>query len=70
MASKPEPLTDLRDAAKLSRLYEASAGLYRRAGQTVRAESMETRRLELWRHWDRKLPNNAFVRRQLAATAR
>lgn len=69
MASKPEPLTDLRDAAKLSRLYEASAGLYRRAGQTERAESMETRRLELWRHWDRKLPNNAFVRRQLAATA-
>jgi tRNA A-37 threonylcarbamoyl transferase component Bud32/tetratricopeptide (TPR) repeat protein len=70
LASKPEPLTDLRDAAKLSRLYEASAGLYRRAGQNGRAESMETRRLELWRHWDRKLPNNVFVRRQLAATAR
>ena len=27
---------------------------------------VEARRLDLWRHWDRKLPNNPFVRRQLA----
>jgi hypothetical protein len=67
MAAKPEPLNDLRDAPRMSRLYEALAGLYRRAGNTARAESIEARRLELWRHWDNKLPNNPFIRHQLEA---
>jgi tetratricopeptide (TPR) repeat protein len=65
MASDPEPFTDLRNVPQLSRLYESLAGLYRRIGDAAKAESMESRRLELWRHWDRKLPHNAFVRRQL-----
>ncbi len=30
------------------------------------ASTLEARRLELWRHWERKLPNNPFVLRQLA----
>ncbi|HXP85396.1 MAG TPA: serine/threonine-protein kinase [Bryobacteraceae bacterium] len=70
MAAKPEPLTDLRDAPRMSGLYEALTVLYRRTGETAKAESTEAGRLELWRQWDRKLPNNAFIRRQLQAASR
>jgi serine/threonine protein kinase/tetratricopeptide (TPR) repeat protein len=66
-ASKANAFNDLRDAPRLSRLYEALAQLYRRTGDTVRAESFKALRLELWRQWDRTLPNNAFVQRQLQA---
>jgi hypothetical protein len=55
---------------KLSRLYESLIDLYRRTGETGKAENMKMRQLELWRHWDQKLPNNAFVRRQLEAASR
>jgi hypothetical protein len=48
-------------------IYRALARLHRRMGQPARASGVESRRLELWQHWDRKLPNNAFVRRQIAA---
>jgi hypothetical protein len=27
---------------------------------------LDQNRLDLWRHWDRKLPNNPFVERQIA----
>jgi serine/threonine protein kinase len=65
MASKPDPRNDLRDATAISRIYEALAGLHRRNGQPDRAEAMTALRLELWRQWDRKLPHNSFIRRQL-----
>ncbi|MBV9083749.1 MAG: tetratricopeptide repeat protein, partial [Acidobacteriaceae bacterium] len=67
-AAKPEFLNDLRDAPKISELYSALETLYRRTGDIENAESMKARRLDLWRHWDQKLPNNAFVLRQLALT--
>ena len=67
MAAKPDPLSDLRDAPKMSRLYQTLAGLYRRTGNTAGAGDMASRRLELWHEWDGKLPNNPFVSRQLAA---
>jgi len=69
IAAKPEPLTDLRDAPKMSRLYEALTLLYRRTGDTPKMQTMQTLWLELWRHWDGKLPNNAFIRRQLEAVS-
>jgi hypothetical protein len=31
------------------------------------ASALEAKRLELWQHWDQKLTNNLFVRRQIAA---
>ena len=65
MASKPNPAGDLRDAAKLSAIYEAMAYVYRRAGDRDKAEDLDRRRLELWRHWDRELPHSAFVQRQM-----
>jgi tetratricopeptide (TPR) repeat protein len=65
MAFQPDPKNDLSQATQLSRIYEALRGLYRRTGDTVREESVEALRLELWRYWDRKLPDNRFVLRQL-----
>jgi tetratricopeptide (TPR) repeat protein/tRNA A-37 threonylcarbamoyl transferase component Bud32 len=65
MAAKPEPLTDLRDATRLSRFYETLATCYDRIGEKAKAESIDQQRLDLWQSWDRKLPNNAFVLRQI-----
>ena len=42
------------------------ADVYRRAGESVKADEMNERRLKLWRQWDGKLPHNEFVQRQLA----
>lgn len=70
MAENPDPLNDLRDAPRLARIYQALAALYRRAGDTTRADDFQARRLDLWRRWDRKLPGNVFIRSQLEAAAR
>ncbi len=67
MASKPDPANDLHDACKLAGIYQSMADLYRRTGDTVKAEGMAAQERDLWHGWDRKLPNNAFVRRQIAA---
>jgi serine/threonine protein kinase len=67
MTANPDPLGDLRDAPRLSRLYEILARLYHRAGDSTKAEGMESRRLRLWQGWDHKLPHNQFVLRQNAA---
>ena len=68
-ASAPKPETSLTDAVEMSRLYSALAALYRRAGQTEAESAIDTRRQQLWRHWDARLPNNSFVRRQLDAAS-
>jgi tetratricopeptide (TPR) repeat protein len=67
MASNPDPQNDLLNAVYVSRLHTSLAMLLRRMGRQDKAVPLETGRLELWRQWDRKLPNNPFVRRQLAA---
>jgi serine/threonine protein kinase/tetratricopeptide (TPR) repeat protein len=67
MANNPKPETDLEDATDLSNIYRALAQLQRRVGQAALASSLESRRLELWQQWDRRLPNNSFVGRQIAA---
>jgi hypothetical protein len=41
--------------------------LHRRMGRTDKAEPLEADRLDLWQHWNRKLPNNPFVHRELEA---
>jgi tetratricopeptide (TPR) repeat protein len=68
-ASKPLPQTVLRHANGISRIYRDLANARRRAGDAARASALDQQRLELWQYWDRKLPNNPFVRRQLAATS-
>ncbi len=66
MASNPDPEHDLRTAPPISSGYATLAGIYRRLGRESDAAALDHRRLELWRQWDRKLPNNPFVMRQLA----
>ncbi|HTP36691.1 MAG TPA: serine/threonine-protein kinase [Candidatus Acidoferrales bacterium] len=65
MASNPQPLDDLRHANALARLYGDLAKLQLRSGRAPEANALGERRLELWRHWNRKLPGNAFVMREL-----
>ena len=67
MASSPEPQTDLPNATDLARVETSLAGLLRRSGRNGEAATIEKRRLALSRQWDRKLPNNPFVLRQIAS---
>ena len=68
MASKPTPETDLRDANGISAIEQRLAELERKAGNKQDADALERSRRELWQRWDRRLPNNTFVQRQLAST--
>ena len=67
MASRLKPDSVLADALGLSRVYTAMARLERRAGRADLASALESRRLDLWRNWKARLPNNHFVCRQLRA---
>jgi tetratricopeptide (TPR) repeat protein len=62
-----EPASDLGDANRLSRVYDRLGRLLRRSGNRSGAESIDSRRLALWRAWESKLPANEFVAKQLAA---
>jgi serine/threonine protein kinase len=64
---KPDVEANLSEAADLSSLYAATSAVARRAGQKPFAAAIDSRRLELWQHWDQKLARNPFVQRQLAA---
>jgi len=68
MASNPDPWNDLEDAYHLSSHYAAMGAILGRVGLADEAASFEGRRLELWEHWNQKLPNNRFVLRQIALT--
>ncbi len=65
--AKPKLETSLAGTLDMSNTYSEAAVLHRKAGQLDRAAMLETRRLQLWRGWDRRLPRNAFVLRQLEA---
>jgi len=67
MATDADPLSDLRDAPQFSGMYEALAMLYNRTGDPAKAAAMNSRRAELWRHWQFALPNNSFVQGELSA---
>ncbi len=56
LKSNPDAQNDLLNAAQLSRLDATSAGLLRHAGRSEEAAALDQNCLELWRHWDRKLP--------------
>ena len=63
----PDPQTDLVNAVSLTRLDASLAALLRRAGGADEAAALEAGNREIWRQWDRRLPDNPFVRRELAA---
>jgi len=69
MASQPDTRNDLRDATRLSHLYEKAAAAYRHAGSVAQADAIEACRRDLWRAWQRKFPGNAFVERQPSSSA-
>ena len=69
-SSKLKADDDLPLAAVLSQLDESLAGTLRHAGRRAEAAAVEAERRELWQRWDRKLPNNPFVRQQMAGAAR
>jgi len=68
-ASNPDPQSDLLNAAYVSGLHTSLGMLLRRMGKGDKAAQLEAARLELWRQWNRKLPNNPFVDRQLEAAS-
>jgi hypothetical protein len=65
MAAKPDTENDLSHATKISGVYDALARSLRQTGEFASASEISGRRRELWRHWNVKLPQNDFVRRQL-----
>jgi hypothetical protein len=67
-ASDPAPETDLQQANGLSRIYRAMAQAAREAQDAHEAQTLDDRRTQLWRVWDRNLPGNVYVQRQLAAS--
>jgi serine/threonine protein kinase/tetratricopeptide (TPR) repeat protein len=68
-ASERDPKSDLPYANGLALLHRSLAELYRRTGASEDAEHLEAARAALWKHWKEKLPNNAFVLRQLQPPA-
>jgi tetratricopeptide (TPR) repeat protein len=67
LSGTPDPETAAEASQNISRTYEALAAIYRRSGRKDLAAEWDARRLDLWRRWDARLPNNSFVRRQLSA---
>lgn len=66
-ASNPDARSDLLNAVSLTALDRSLAALLRRAGAVRQAAALEAGNGDLWRHWNRQLPNNPFVLRELAA---
>jgi tetratricopeptide (TPR) repeat protein len=62
---------DLRRANRLSGLFRDLSAIYKTRGPagTSRAHALDSKRRELWQQWDRKLPGNSFVRRQMMQAA-
>ena len=56
---------NLSQAVAFSRIYSALASVHRRSGEPDRAMQVDRMHAELWKHWSRMLPKNAFVRRRL-----
>jgi tetratricopeptide (TPR) repeat protein len=65
--SNPEPATNLGDAVDLSNLYQQSAALLRRHGQTAAAAALNERQVALWQQWVNRIPRNDFASRELAS---
>jgi serine/threonine-protein kinase len=61
------PQTNLPDAVEVARAYDALASYCAGSGQRERGAEFAAKRLILWRDWDRRLPHNSFIQRQLNA---
>jgi tRNA A-37 threonylcarbamoyl transferase component Bud32/tetratricopeptide (TPR) repeat protein len=68
LATRPDVEHDLRPASDLSGIYLAFARVLNHAGQADRAAEIMSRRAGMLTAWDRRLPRNPFVLRQLHTT--
>jgi tRNA A-37 threonylcarbamoyl transferase component Bud32/tetratricopeptide (TPR) repeat protein len=59
--------TSLGSAAALAALYRTVANIQRENGMHARAAALDAERLQIWQHWQGKLPDNEFVAAQIAA---
>jgi hypothetical protein len=66
IASKPRPSQVLKDAILLSEVWTGLAGALRKANQIDEAASIDAQRGALWAAWDHKLPDNPFIRSEIA----
>jgi tetratricopeptide (TPR) repeat protein len=57
---------DLRDAAAVSRAWASLERLLHESGRPEGGHALHTARAALWRKWQLKLPDNVFVRHQVA----
>jgi serine/threonine protein kinase len=57
---------DLRDAAAVSRAWASLERLLNENGRPEGGRALHTARAALWRKWQAKLPDNVFVRHQVA----
>jgi tetratricopeptide (TPR) repeat protein len=64
--AKPGPENSLEDAMDQSGIYAGMAAVHRQAHHADLAAALDGRRLELWRRWEKKLPGNPYVLRQIA----
>lgn len=62
--AKPERSLD--QSLDYAEIQSALAGVLDRSGDAAGSAEMLARRNALWREWERKLPGNGFVRRQLS----
>jgi predicted negative regulator of RcsB-dependent stress response len=69
MQSNPDPQNNLAHAVAFSQIFGSLAVSHRRSGQRDRGEAFAALRLQLWRHWDRKFPDNNLIRRQIASAS-
>jgi tetratricopeptide (TPR) repeat protein len=67
VASDAKPDTNLLDAFDVALIHSDLATVHRRAGREDLATAANARRRDLWSQWQRRLPANPFVQRQLAA---
>ena len=69
MTSNPDPQNDLLNSVSISRLRTSLAALLRVSGRREQAVALEAENLELRQYWNRKLPRNPLVMRELEAAS-
>ena len=62
MASSLDPEHEIRAATQVSNDEGALASILRRLGREQEANALEARRRQLWRSWQHRWPNNAFIK--------
>jgi len=66
LEKKPSPETDLRHAYDMSRTYATLARLASGLNMREEAAKFDALRLDLWRGWDKRLPDNWYIHQRLA----